>query len=535
MARFPTKVPEMTWKMIEAVFNQMKATQVYWNGVMRYATNFMTPSWIAQGSFITLEKEKLRSVPPWETLRDYLDLIVLNAKIGTKGLVQGMVAMNEYHLSKRNELLTPWLNTVLGKEEEDIASFTARQVKLMEALVYEYPDAIKDIRAEYGFHFDEGGYARVAETDRFVLYQVLPLDKKVKVRQKGKPIIIVPPYVLGANILAFLPNENKSYVHCFANQGIPTYIRIVKDIDATPAVQIMTGEDDARDTRFFCEKLKAKHGKPVTLNGFCQGGFLTLCALLSGELDGLVDAHITCASPIDGTRTKSLRKFLEITPDRFRDLGYALRTLPNGNQVVDGKVMSWVYKLKSMENEAPMITFYRDLKMLDRPNAPEVKISKTAAAINYWLFYDQADLPLHITRMSFDSYTIPISSDGTLPVKLFDRELNLKRVKEQGTEWLICIAAKDDLVDRESALAPLDFVDAEVTVFPKGHASIATSWSAPTSECALHQCFTDRSGKTYRGPVCFQLDLEAKLQPAPTSDSRPEKETAQEGETIQPT
>jgi hypothetical protein len=91
----------------------------------------------------------------------------------------------------------------------------------------------------------------------------------VKVRDHGKPILILPPYVLGANILAFLPGEYKSYVHCFANQGIPTYIRIVKDIDTTPAVQVMTGEDDCRDTRLFCEQVKARHGKPVTLSRYC--------------------------------------------------------------------------------------------------------------------------------------------------------------------------------------------------------------------------------------------------------------------------
>jgi hypothetical protein len=34
--------------------------------------------------------------------------------------------------------------------------------------------------------------------------------------------------------------------------------------------------------------------------------------------------------------------------------------------------------------------------------------------------------------------------------------------------------------------------------------AIATSWSNPTSECALHACFGDAS---HRGPVRFHLDL----------------------------
>ena len=63
-----------------------------------------------------------------------------------------------------------------------------------------------------------------------------------------------------------------------------------------------------RSTRFFCEKLMALHGRPVTLNGFCQGGFVAVADILSGELDGLVDALITCVAPMDGTRSKSLSK-----------------------------------------------------------------------------------------------------------------------------------------------------------------------------------------------------------------------------------
>ncbi|MGA7875688.1 MAG: hypothetical protein WCA08_08495, partial [Desulfoferrobacter sp.] len=50
-------------------------------------------------------------------------------------------------------------------------------------------------------------------------------------------------------------------------------------------------------------------------------------------------------------------------------------------------------------------------------------------------------------------------------------------------------------------------IHAEVTAFPKGHASIATSWSIPTSQCALHTCFNNS-----RGPVCFQMELDEGLQ-----------------------
>jgi hypothetical protein len=152
--------------------------------------------------------------------------------------------------------------------------------------------------------------------------------------------------------------------------------------------------------------------------------------------------------------------------------------------------------------------------MFDKPGRP-AKVNKTAAAINHWLLYDRADLPLGITKMSLQSYLTPVDKDGTLPVKLFNRPLNFKRFKEKNIPWLICIAEKDDLVDEGASLGPLEWVDAEVTVFPKGHAAIATSWSMPTSECAVDSCFrneshapSSRSAEQCRGPVRYQLDLD---------------------------
>jgi hypothetical protein len=292
------------------------------------------------------------------------------------------------------------------------------------------------------------------------------------------------------------------------------YIRILKDIRTCEPLQTMTGEDDARDTRFFCETIYKRHGRALTLNGYCQGGFNALCALLSGELDDLVDTFITCVAPMDGTRSKGLADFLNRLPARFNDLMYGTKTLPNGNTVADGLLMGWVYKLKSIEAEQPLAAFFRDIQMLT-PREPDrpVAISKTAAALNYWLAHERFDLPLAITRFSFASYTTPITPDGILPVKLFGRPLDLKRLAARKIPWLICYGTGDDLVEKDTALAPLDYIPAEVTPFPKGHVAIATSWSDPASACALHTRFGDGN---FRGPVRFHLDRDAETRPADT-------------------
>jgi len=504
--------PEWTSKIAEASFNKAEAIQIYWKGILRSFCEFMAPSVGAMNSISEVEREKALRALPQDTYRDYLELLRFNIEIGTKGLISSLSAMTGYQLSRNGDALQANLVTLFGGPGEDVVAYTARQRRLLDLVVNGYPKAILDIKSEYGFHFDNGGYVKIAETDRFELYQVLPLDRAIEVNENGKPVVIIPPYVLGPHILAFLPGENKSYVHCFANQGIPTYIRIVKDIDTTPAVQVMTCEDDALDTRGFCEQVMARHGKPVTLNGFCQGGYIAVLDVLSGQLDGLVNALITCVSPMDGSRSKSLVDYIEQLPPRFRELGYAVKTLPNGNQVVDGKVMSWVYKLKSMEVEAPVVSFNRNLMMLERTVDKPEPINKTAAGLNYWMIYDRTDLPVGITEMSFASYTKPVDKEGNLPVKLFGRQLNFKRIQEKGIKWLICIADKDDLIDAPAALAPLDYIEAEVSVFPKGHGAIATSWSLPTSECALHTYFCPANrkfGDKCRGPVNYHLDLDS--------------------------
>uniref|UniRef100_A0A7V4G9S6 Metal transporter n=1 Tax=Desulfobacca acetoxidans TaxID=60893 RepID=A0A7V4G9S6_9BACT len=497
-------------RLISASLDQARLLQTYWLGLCRYILDFMKPSFSALESLGAMENDKLREHTPWENLQDYTGLWEFNLRLAEKGLAHGMKAIKEFHYHQLQQATQAWLNTLYHQKGEDIAAFMARQARLMELVVHEYPQVIRDIEPEYGFHFDDGNYVKAAETERFYLYQVLPWDKTVKVRENGKPIVIIPPYVLGANILAFLPGEGKSFVHCFANQGIPTYIRIVKDIYAHAAVQEMTGEEDCLDTKLFVEHVRKAHGRPVTLCGYCQGGFTAVINYLSGELDGLVDALIASVAPMDGTRSKGLSAFLEQIPRRFDDISIAFKTLPNGRRVVNGALMSWVFKLKSLDKENPIVAFYRDLKLFEK----SLQINKTAAAINYWMLYDQTDLPLEVCKLSYKSYTIPVAPDGTLPVTLFGRPLNFNRIREKGLKFLICIAEKDELVEKDSALAPLDWVDAEVAVFPKGHVAIATSWSLPTTECALDRCFLN-----YRGPVRFHLDLEAEADQAMAAPS----------------
>ncbi len=505
---YQQKAGKLPSDLLESLLHSLNAQQVYWLGILSYYDDFTTPFWTSLSSFLTREKEKVRETTLLETLHDYIELYKFNMQIVQKSFGPSVSWLHDFHKNQAEKFMEGFIKFLFSIDGKNVKDVSKSNAQILNNLTKAFPQAVLDIKKEFGFHFDDGGYLKLAETDRFSLYQVFSRNKNVRVRPEAKPIMIVHPYVLGANILGFLPAEKKSYAHAFADQGIPTYIRILKNIEENPALQVMTGEDDTRDMKYFCEIVSRRHKKMITLNGFCQGGFICVCNILTGELDGLVDHLITCVAPIDGTRSKALVEYLRHIPLRFRDLHYASKELPNGNRVVDGKVMSWVYKLKSMEKEAPLVTFSRDLAAVKNMSAAEgsFRLNKTAAALLHWLTYDRLDLPMAITQMSFDSYTIPVTKDGTLPVKLFGKELNFQKMKESGIKWLICYGEDDDLVDRDTTLAALDFVDAEVSPFPKGHGAIATTWSHPDSEYALHKRF----GRGYRGPVRYQLDLEKK-------------------------
>jgi hypothetical protein len=496
---------EDTWNSASAMRDFLSAFQTGVATLTRYSNAFFIPFLISSTYFSREESQRFWARSPLENFSAYLKLGQMNLELMGRAMSGGLIATNQFLEMEIQDLLS----NVASAGPEAYAKFAQRLDKLTKGVAYTYPAAIDDIGSEFGFHFErQPVHAKVDESPRFELYQVLPTDPKVEVRQDGKPVLVIPPFVLGANILAFLPGEERSYCHAFANQGIPTYIRVLKNIRDAEAVQVMTPEDDAKDTRRFCEILKRRHQRPVTLNGYCQGGYAALCNLLSGELDDLVDAFITCVAPMDGTRSKGLSKFLQELPAVFNDLAYGTKRLANGNYVADGTLMGWIYKLKSIEAETPLLAMWRDMMLVAHTNGNPAAISKTAAALNHWLLYERNDLPIEITRTSFASYNTPISSDGTLPIRMFGNALNLKRLKAKNIKWLICYGIQDDLVEPETALAPLDFVDAEVTPFPKGHVAIATSWSYPRSAYALHERYEKENA---RGPVRFQLDLQAEF------------------------
>ena len=434
------------------------------------------------------------------SMLETFEIMEHNVGMMRKGMAGAQGKMADYAFDQMEEATRAFLNTVLNSEGEKLGGYMRREAEIMEA-VANFHEQIEAIGDEFGFHFNTSAYKLVHETDAFELYQVLPLKEGVKVNEHLKPVILVPPYMLGVHILAFLPYENKSYAHSFANEGIPTYVRVVKDIMTNEKVQTMTPEEDCEQTRQLCAKvMELNDGKKVTLNGTCQGGYISLMNILSGKLKDVCDALITNVTPVDGTYSEAISGM----PTMHHD--FTTTTLPSGNKVANGYLLSLGMRFVAIDRETPLV------KVLDQASlqrATDMNPGKTPAALFRWLLKERVHLPRAIANMSSHTFQDPIGDDGTLPVKLFNQPLNIKSLIDLKVPWYQNYAIKDDLVTPPCATAGNKFLEGwnglESVAFFGGHVAILTS---PYGKKApVNGTFKDANGKDSRGPVKFQMDI----------------------------
>ncbi len=486
------EMPEIGTSIGRYMIALMRATN-------REMAEFADSCLIASQTAMRASRENPLSV--WETIQ----VMQHNQALITKGLMSAQEKMLSYVFDQIEEGTQALMNTLYdGKgngSSERFGSFLRREAEVMES-VANFNDQIEKIKDEFGFHFNTSDYKLVHETDTFQMYQVLPLKKGVKVRSDVPPMLLVPPYMLGVHILSFLPHENKSYSHSFANEGIPTYVRVVKDIMKTEAVQQTTPDADCLQTLELCSKLKEIHGKKVVLNGTCQGGYICLMNILSGKLTDVCDTLITNVAPIDGTYSDAISGMPQMHSD------FITTPLANGNRVANGYMLSLGMRFVAIDRETPLV------KVLDQASmhrATDLNPGKTPAALFRWLLKERVHLPLEVAKMSSCTFQQPIGDDGTLPVQLFGKPLNIKDLAKLGVKWYQNYAIKDDLVTPPCATAGNKFLEGtdvvESVAFHGGHVAILTSPYA--KKAPVNGEFTDGTGKKARGPVKFMLDLAA--------------------------
>ena len=435
------------------------------------------------------------------SLRDTFEIMQHKSALVGKGMRATQEKMADFSFDQLKEANEALFNTLMNNKGENLSGYLKREAEVMEA-VANFPEHIEKVKDDFGFHFKTSAYRLVHDSGAFLMYQVLPIKEGVEVRDDLKPMLLIPPYMLGEHILSFLPYEDKSYAHSFANEGIPTYVRVVKDIDENEVVQSMTPDDDCTQTRELCEVLKTKHGKKVTLNGTCQGGYISLMNTLSGTLTDVSDTIITNVAPIDGTHSDAISGM----PSMHHD--FITHTLPTGAKVANGYMLSLGMRFVAIDRETPLI------KVLDQASlqrATELNPGKTVAALFRWLLKERVHLPLEIAKMSTCTFHEPISADGELPVKLYDQPLKVQALKDLGVKWYQNYALRDDLVTPDCATSANKFLEGtdviESVPFPGGHVAILTS--PYNKRSPVNDYFKAKDGNTYRGPVKFQLEISA--------------------------
>ncbi len=425
-----------------------------------------------------------------------------NQGIMLKGALAAQQKFMEYMFEQMHGAVIAGINSVVPGKGMSLAEFMKREADVMEA-VADFTEDIEAIGDEFGFQLGKPGFDLVHETPCFEMYQIQPNKKGVKVDNSLKPVLLVAPYLLGAHIMSFLPGQDKSYAHAFANEGIPTYVRIVKDILVTEAVQTMRAEDDVLETNELCTFLTKKHKQKVTLNGVCQGGYTSLLGILTGKMKDSVDTLITNVAPIDGTYNTGINSMPRVSEE------YLTVPMPSGNKVANGFLLSMGMRMIAIEREQPLVKVLDQASLYRKTN---LNPGKTVAALFRWLLKERVHLPFDIAQLSSVSFYEKIAPDGTLPVTLFGKKYNIKDLAKQKVYWYQSYAIKDDLVTPECATDANHFLEDsgyfESVAFFGGHVAIMTSPYSKKSP--VNGRFTDALGRESRGPIAFQLDISKK-------------------------
>ncbi|MCP4177761.1 MAG: hypothetical protein GY756_08345 [bacterium] len=356
---------------------------------------------------------------------------------------------------------------------------------------------------EYGFNLKEPHCKKIVENEYFILYQVMPLDGSTQIDNNKKPILIIPPYILGANIMAFRPRQKRSFTHSFVNKSFPTYIRIIKDIRTEEHIQSMKIEDDVLSIKLFLEKISLRHSKKITLAGYCHGGFFALTAILSGATNEFVDSLINISTPIDSTKGRLSGDQVNFLTDNENSVRKYYKVYSNGNVVVDGRIANWFVTMSDFQKSDLLILDKRNTKIDDKRDIDD---GNTVFYVNRMLKNDRVDLPKDIMHTLYKTYHFPITKDGILPITIFGKNINIKTLSEKRIKYLICYSENDDLVAEEAVTVPQKYVDVIMSKFPKGHFTIMTKWSDPCSKFSLDKKFGPKN--KYIGPVRFHMDLD---------------------------
>ena len=118
-ARLSNDVESLIVELLQSFYTPADLFQTYTAGVLKYVNEFTLPYWSALYFFNNLEKEKILRHTPWETFRDYMDLLQFNIQLADKGFSSGYKAMSDYHRTRAVKMWEAWVRTITGQKGDD--------------------------------------------------------------------------------------------------------------------------------------------------------------------------------------------------------------------------------------------------------------------------------------------------------------------------------------------------------------------------------------------------------------------------------
>jgi hypothetical protein len=135
--------PDMMHDSLRLSSEIHRATLAYLTGILKYGNEFSLPFWTALNAFLSLEKEKVMQNLPWETLSDYIELLMFNLQVAEKGLTGSLQAMRTFNSARSQRWNDAFLEMTEQQNIQPLIDLIGQEAGLLEGIVYAYPKAIR--------------------------------------------------------------------------------------------------------------------------------------------------------------------------------------------------------------------------------------------------------------------------------------------------------------------------------------------------------------------------------------------------------
>ncbi len=316
----------------------------------------------------------------------------------------------------------------------------------------------------------------------------------VRRRRFAIPLVMVPPLGVFAWIFDLL--ADRSLVRYFLAHGFEVYL-----IDwGKPTIDDAGLSLENYTLDWFPKALAAirEHSESdeVSLLGYCMGGLLSLMYLAAHPEDKNVANLITIASPVDMHKmnpiTGPISQLLSIPASMIRKRGFQLHQIADERFHVDGKTLSWMFK---MTNPLGVVSSYIELIR----NLADDDYVARYMTMNEW-FTNMPDYPgATVQEMMRKMGLYNRMAKGK--IKIGNRVADFNTI----TSNILAFAGDNDkivsIAGARAIMTVVSSTDKTFHIVPGGHAGVFTGSKAVHTTWSISKDWLQLRSKPYPRPV----------------------------------